>query len=112
MEDILAHAQDINSCPAPNMAFAATNTNSEDERGAPEERSAETACLLAPSTTTAEMLEKAGKLAEGIDKEERRRRFLELKLAKEKAQRHLESLVKKKKEKEDEVILGLERLPF
>lgn len=66
--------------------------------------SAENDCLQVSSTATAEKLEKTAKLAEGLDKEERRRRFLELKLAKEKAQRHLESLVKKKKEKEDEVM--------
>lgn len=89
------------------MAFAAINTNSEDERGGPEGMSGENACFLLPSTTTVEKLEKAAKLAEGLDNEERRRRFLELKLAKEKAQRHLESLVKKKKEKKDEVMFCL-----
>lgn len=53
--------------------------------------------------TSAEELEMTAKAVEGFDKEERRRRFFEVKLAREKAQRHLESLVKKKKEKEDEV---------
>ena len=57
-------------------------------------------------TATAEKLDKTAKLAEVLDKEERRRRFLEFKLAREKAQRHLESLVKKKKEREDEVSSG------
>ncbi|CAM9140398.1 unnamed protein product [Ectocarpus fasciculatus] len=52
--------------------------------------------------TSGEDLEKTAKAAEDLDKEERRRRFFEVKLAREKAQRHLESLVKKKKEKEDE----------
>lgn len=37
-------------------------------------------------------------------KEERRKRFFELKAAKEKAQRHLESLTAKKRGKEEEVI--------
>lgn len=92
--------------------FVAIHTHSEDEGGDSEEMSAENACLLLSSTITAEKLEKTAKMAEELAKEERRKRFLELKLAREKAQRHLESLVKKKKEKEDEVTFGLERLPF
>lgn len=56
--------------------------------------------------TTTEELEKAAKLADALGKDERRRRFLEVKLAREKAQRHLETLVKKKREKEDEVMFN------
>lgn len=55
--------------------------------------------------TTSDEIEKAAKVAEGLDKEERRRRSFEIKLAREKAQRYLESLVRKKREKEDEVSL-------
>lgn len=95
------------SSPALNMVFAANNTNSEDEGGG---ESAQNPCLLLSSTTTVEKLEKTAKMAEDMDKEERRRRFLELKLAREKAQRHLESLAKKNKEKEDEVMLGLKEV--
>lgn len=97
------------------------NNNSEGQEAgvSPEETSsaaaaqAENGCCffpLSPATatphiTTSEEIEKAAKVADGVDKEERRRRFLEIKLAKEKAQRHLESLVQKKREKEDEVRL-------
>ena len=68
---------------------------------------AENARLLLSSTSSAEKLEKTAKLTEDLEKEERRRRVLELKLAREKAQRHLESLVKRKKEREDEVSSAL-----
>lgn len=61
--------------------------------------------MLSPVATTSEELEKAAKLAQELDREERRRRSFEVKLAREKAQRHLEALAKKKKEKEDEVSL-------
>lgn len=92
------------------MAFAVTNTNSEDEGGGPQEFSGDKTSFLL--STPAEKLEKTTRLAQSLDKEDRRKRYLELKLAREKAQRHLESLVKKKKEKEDEVITSsLERLP-
>ena len=59
--------------------------------------------MLSSTASTTEELEKAAKLAHDLEKEERRRRFFEIKMAKEKAQRHLETLAKKKKEKEDEV---------
>lgn len=104
------HAKPIYS-PAPNTTFAAINTNSEDEEGGPK-GSAGNACLLLSSATTTENHEYTAKVEEGLEKEERRKRVLELKLAREKAQRHLESLVKKKKDKEDEVMFDLERLSY
>lgn len=55
------------------------------------------------AATTAEGLEKVAQLEDALSKDERKRRFIEVKLAREKAQRHLETLVKKKREKEDEV---------
>eukprot|EP00752_Nemacystus_decipiens_P007052 g6322.t2 len=83
-------------------AIRKAHTRTEDAGGGLEEISAENTCLLSSSTTTAEPLEKTAQLAQVLDKEQRRRRFLELKLAREKAQQHLESLAKKKKEREDE----------
>ncbi|CAM9254394.1 unnamed protein product [Scytosiphon promiscuus] len=69
----------------------------------------ENGCIFVPSSaaatsklTTSEEIEKEARVAEGLEKEERRRRSSEIKLAREKAQRHLESLVQKKREKEDE----------
>ncbi|CAM9539794.1 unnamed protein product [Ectocarpus sp. 12 AP-2014] len=69
--------------------------NQEDEEG-------DAQASTTVTGASAEELEKTAKAVEGLDKEERRRRFFEVKLAREKAQRHLESLVKKKKEKADE----------
>lgn len=91
--------------------------SSDDQGGGDEEISPEkgyvTISSLSPSSSSsavqqlpapsAEELEKATKSGDDLGKEERRRRFLEVKLAREKAQRHLETLVKKKREKEDEV---------
>lgn len=88
------------TCVSHQFRTSCRNNNSENQEGEGGDAQASTTM----TGTRAEELEKTARAVEGLDKEERRRRFFEVKLAREKAQRHLESLVKKKKEKEDEVI--------
>lgn len=67
-----------------------------EDEGGPNNVSNGTCSLGAQGT------EEAAKLA-SLEREERRRRFFEVKMATEKAQRHLDSLKMKKKKKEEEV---------
>lgn len=80
------------------MAHHTISSGEPDDRGGSNANSRESGCLPAPADAEGE----AARLAV-LDRGERRRRSLELKLAKEKAQKHLESLTLKKKERDDEV---------
>lgn len=77
----------------------------DQQRGASNGNSGE----ISSASVTGQASEEAARLAVMV-RGERRRRSLELKMAKEKAQKYLESLVLKKKERDDEVTTHLFRV--
>ena len=84
--------------PMKNVHGAHISSGEPEDRRGPNANSGETGCSAAPGDAE----EEAARLAV-LERGERRRRSLELKMAKEKAQKYLESLTLKKKEKDDEV---------